>query len=80
MGFEETYRMYPMDFEEYLWANGVQPSTISYLKDCCEHLKPASPSVHDTMLKLFCSYIVVGGMPDVVQTYADTHDIGKVIA
>lgn len=80
VGFEETYRMYPMDFEEYLWANGVQPSTISYLRDCYDHLKPISPSVHNTMLKLFYSYIVVGGMPDVVQTYVDTHDIGKVVA
>lgn len=80
VGFEETYRMYPMDFEEYLWANGVQESTIDYLKGCYEQLVPVSQSIHDTMLKLFYSYIVVGGMPDAVQTYVNTHDIGKVIA
>ena len=80
VGFEELYRMYPMDFEEYLWANGVQDSTIEYLKECFYARKAISQSVHDTLNKLFLSYIVVGGMPQVVKTYVETHDIGKVIA
>ena len=80
VGFEEIYRMYPMNFEEYLWANGVQPSTITYLQKCFDEQAPVSQSIHNTMNKLFYSYIVVGGMPAVVQTYVDTHDIGKVIA
>ncbi|NLB78647.1 MAG: ATP-binding protein [Clostridiaceae bacterium] len=79
VGFEEIYRMYPMDFEEYILANGVQNSTIDYLRHCFETLTPISDSVHLTMIKLFLSYIVVGGMPQVVQTYVDTHDIGRVI-
>lgn len=79
VGFEEIYRMYPMDFEEFLWANGVQDATIQYLKSCFDTKKQVLSAVHDTMIKLFYSYIVVGGMPDVVQTYVDTHDIGKVI-
>ena len=79
VGFEEIYRMYPMDFEEFLWANGVQEATIQYLKNCMDTKAPVLPAVHETMTKLFYSYIVVGGMPDVVQTYVDTHDIGKVI-
>lgn len=80
VGFEEPYQMYPMDLEEYLWANGVQKSTIRYLKDCYENGNPVTDAVHQTMCKLFYSYIVVGGMPDVVQTYVDTHDIAQVIA
>ena len=79
VGFEEIYRMYPMDFEEYLWANSVQSETIAYLQECYEQEKEVSASVHDIMNKLFWSYIVVGGMPQVVQLYVDTHDIGKVI-
>ena len=71
--------MYPMDFQEYLLANGVQTATIANLKECFETEVPVSKSVHDTMLKLFQSYVVVGGMPEVVQTYVDTHDIGRVI-
>jgi hypothetical protein len=80
VGYEEIYRMYPMDFEEYLWANGVQPSTIDYLQQCFIAKSPVSQSIHDTMNKLFYSYIVVGGMPQAVATYVDTHDIGKVIS
>jgi len=78
VGFEELYQMYPMDFEEFLWANGVQPSTIDYLRECFDRLSPVSQSVHDTMKKLFLSYIVVGGMPEAVQLYVDTHDIARV--
>lgn len=80
VGFEEIYRMYPMDLEEYFWANGVQPETITHLKKCFESRVPVSQAIHDTMNKLFFGYIVVGGMPDVVQTYVDTHDIAKVVA
>lgn len=80
VGFEELYRMYPMDFEEFLWANGVQTSTVDYLRGCFDTLTPVSRSVHDTMKKLFLSYIVVGGMPEAVQLYVDTHDIAKVAA
>ena len=79
VGFEEIYRMYPMDFEEFLWANGVQDATVQFLKPCMSTKMKVLQTVHETMLKLFYSYIVVGGMPDVVQTYVDTHDIGKVI-
>ncbi len=79
VGFEEIYRMYPMDFMEYLWANGVQDSTIGYLEECYKKKLPVSESVHNTLKKLFFSYIVVGGMPQVVNTYIETHDIGKVI-
>lgn len=80
VGFEDLYQMYPMDLEEYLWANGVQSSTIQYLKECYDKGRPVPEAIHETMCKLFYSYLVVGGMPDVVQTYVDTHDIARVIA
>ena len=80
VGFEEIYRMYPMDFEEFLWANGVPEATVDYLRSCMETKTQVLQTVHETMTKLFYSYIVVGGMPDVVQTYVDTHDIGKVVS
>lgn len=80
VGFEEIYHMYPMDFEEYIIANGVQQKTIDYLHRSFDEKTPVSDSVHNTMLKLFYSYIVVGGMPAVVSTYVETHDIGKVVA
>lgn len=79
VGFEQMLPMYPLDFEEYLWANGVQEQTISYLRNCYEQKKTVSETVHQTLCKLFYSYLVVGGMPETVQIYIDTHDIAKVV-
>lgn len=42
VGFEEIYRMFPMDLEECLWANGVQRSTVDYLRKCFESRTPVS--------------------------------------
>ncbi len=80
VGFEEIYYMYPLDFEEYLWANDVQPQTIDYLKKSFDSLTPVTDTVHSTLSKLFYSYIVVGGMPAVVQNFVKTHDITNVVS
>lgn len=79
VGYEEIYYMYPMNFQEYLEANGVQDKTLQLLRNCYEHKEEVPELIHETLLKLFYSYIVVGGMPAVVQTYVETHDIGRVI-
>ena len=79
VGFEEICYMYPMSFEEFIIANGAQESTLEMLDSCCRTESEVSQSVHDSMLKLFYTYIVVGGMPAAVQTYITTHDIGKVV-
>ncbi|MCD7955634.1 MAG: AAA family ATPase [Lachnospiraceae bacterium] len=79
VGFEEICYMYPMTFREYAAANGVQDSTFDVLKECYVQNRPVSEAIHSTMKKLFYTYIVVGGMPAVVQTYVTTHDIGKVV-
>lgn len=80
VGFEEIYRMYPMDFEEYCIANGVQEDTLNYLKNCFDSYVPISDSVHETMCRLFYTYIVVGGMPEAVKIYVETHDISQVVS
>lgn len=79
VGFEEIHYMYPMNFREFLVANGVQDATFEKLQFCYEKCETVPIVMHETLLKLFAAYVVVGGMPDVVQTYVDTHDIGKVI-
>ena len=68
-----------MNFREFLRANGVQDTTFTTLQFCYENHNEVPTVMHETLLKLFATYIVVGGMPDVVQTYVDTHDIGKVV-
>lgn len=80
VGFEETLRIHPLDFEEFCLAEGVQPETIDRLRTCFSEEHPVEQSVHDVMLKLFSAYIVVGGMPEIVQRYVTTHDIAQVLA
>lgn len=72
--------MYPLDFAEFCTACGLQSVTFEYLKTCFETLQPVAKSVHDSMLRLFYTYMVVGGMPQCVSTYLATHDIGQVLA
>lgn len=80
VGFESFVTMYPMDFEEFCWANGVQPETIELLKEAFDKQKPVPEPIHNTMKKLFYTYLVVGGMPEAVNLYVTTHDIARVIA
>lgn len=77
VGFEEVFQMFPLDFEEFCWANGVQKETVSYLKQCFDNKKPVTEAVHQKILQLFRYYVIVGGMPAVVQSFVDTHDIAK---
>lgn len=80
VGYEEILTMYPMDFEEFCIANGVQKETLIYLKKCYTDRKPVSEAIHQTMRALFKKYIIVGGMPAVVQSFINNHDIGQVIS
>ena len=80
VGFEEQLRMYPLDFEEFCMANGVQEQTLDMLRSHFETRTPVPTPVHDAMMGLFQTYLVVGGMPDVVQRYVDTHDIAQVVS
>ena len=68
-----------MDFEEFILANGVQRTTIDTMREAYDARTPVSDVIHTTLKKLFYSYIIVGGMPKVVQTYVQTHDIGRVL-
>lgn len=77
VGFEHLVQMFPLDFEEFCWANGVQDETLQHLKDCFENNSKVNDTVHKKMLKLFQYYIIVGGMPAVVQSFVDNHDIAK---
>ena len=73
VGFEESFRMYPLTFAEYCLANGVPESTLTMLREHFDTATPVSDAIHNTMQRLFMSYIVVGGMPEIVQRYVDTH-------
>lgn len=80
VGFETIIDMYPMDFEEWLWANDIQPAIFDLLKTHLDDESPVPTVLHNRMRELLLQYIVVGGMPEAVQTFFDTHDMNQVIA
>ena len=69
-----------MDFEEWLWANGIQDSVIELLKTSLAEEKPVPKPIHDRMRQLMLQYIVVGGMPEAVKKFFATHDMNQVVA
>lgn len=79
VGFEERLRMHPLDFEEFCWASGVQKETIETLRTHFDDRTPIPEAIHQTMLGLYYAYMVIGGMPEVVQRYVDTHDVAQAI-
>ncbi|MBR4583101.1 MAG: ATP-binding protein [Bacteroidales bacterium] len=80
VGFETIIDMNPMDFEEWLWANGIQDSVIELLKTSLAEEKTVPKPIHDRMRQLMLQYIVVGGMPEAVKKFFATHDINQVVA
>lgn len=80
VGFEDIIDMYPMDFEEWLWANGIKDIHFDYLKKCLSNEEPVEEAIHDRLNELMHQYIIVGGMPEVVSTFLETKQIGKVLA
>lgn len=68
---EEHVEMFPMDFEEFLWALGDEV-TVPFLRDCFEKLQPLGQAVHRKIMNDFRQYLLVGGMPQAVKSYVDT--------
>ena len=79
VGYEENRTMYPMDFEEFAIANGIQQSTFDMLKDCYERRIPVDEFVHKQMMQLFTYYVIIGGMPAAVQEFVNSKDMGRVV-
>lgn len=74
---ERRISMYPMDFEEFLWAIGKEP-TFDLIRYSYEKLKPLGDASHREMMRLFRLYMLVGGMPQAVAEYLKGTDFEKV--
>lgn len=73
VGFEEAVNMYPLDFEEFLWALNVPVQTIENLRICFEKRKPVPEFIHNEMKKIFLHYLIIGGMPEAVTKFCETN-------
>lgn len=79
VGYMEQIQMYPLDFEEFLIANGLNTSVIDKVRKSFENTTPVDDIVHQKLIDMFHLYLIVGGMPAVVQRYLDTNNLKDVI-
>lgn len=75
IGFMRIVDMYPLDFEEFCWANGLATSILTQVRDSCVAHEPVDPFIHKKLMDLFFYYLAVGGMPDAVIEYIATGNL-----
>lgn len=73
VGFEHSLTMYSLDFEEFLWAKGVNENTINQIKYAFTHKQNLPEVINNRFTNLFREYLIVGGMPRVVKKYLQTN-------
>ncbi len=75
VGYETVVEMHPLDFEEFLWANGINDEVIASVKSCFEKETVVPDGVHKVMMELLYRYVIVGGLPEVVNKFLETKNI-----
>jgi len=78
MGSIRKIRMFPLDFEEFLYANGMNELVISSMRKKFERLEALDEPMHNKMMDLFRKYLLVGGLPDAVNSYLAEKNIQSV--
>lgn len=78
MGSIRKIRMFPLDFEEFLYANKMNSFVISSLRKKFERLETPDEATHNKLTDMFRKFLLVGGMPDAVNTYLETRNIQAV--
>lgn len=74
---EHKISMYPMDFEEFLWAIGDEVS-VETIKILLEKKRPAGNAIHRNLMRIFRLYMLIGGMPQAVETYLEKNNLKEV--
>ncbi len=78
MGSIRKVRMFPLDFEEFLYANSINEIVISSVRKKFDHLETLDEPIHNRMMELLRKYLLVGGLPDAVNAYLETKNIQTV--
>lgn len=79
VGNKQDYTMYSMDFEEFLWAKGYSEKQIEKLYNCMVELKPLTQTEYDVMLTNFRDYMVLGGMPAIVEKFIENKNFSGIL-
>ena len=75
MGSLDVQHMYPMDFEEFLYANGVGELTVESIRESFNKQESLSDAIHNKMMDLFKKYLLVGGLPKAVATFVESRNV-----
>lgn len=78
VGYLRIVEMFPLDFEEFCWTQGISELLINEARDAFLQHRPVDAAVDARLADAFHTYLIVGGMPDAVQTYLNTTDIQAV--
>lgn len=78
VGYETIVEMYPLDFEEFMWANGIRAEVIDLLRTCLKEKRLIPEGIHQTLMQLLYRYVAVGGLPEVVNKFLETKHFGQV--
>ena len=78
VGYEDIIEMYPLDFEEFLWANGINTEVIEALNKFYHEEKPIPAGIHSAMKNLLNLYVAIGGLPDAVNAFLSTNNMNEV--
>lgn len=78
VGYEEHLSMYPLSFREFLINTGIDISVLGYVNNAFEEGKKIEDGVHQSLRSFYLQYLIVGGMPEAVVAFFETHDINLV--
>jgi hypothetical protein len=78
VGSEDIIEMYPLDFEEFLWANGMSENVIEALKKYYREETPVPAGIHVAMKKLLNLYVAIGGLPEPINAFLKTNNMNEV--
>lgn len=80
MGSIAVTQMYPLDFEEFLYANGFNEYAVNAIKEKFLQSESLDENTHNQVIDLFKKYLLIGGLPDAVNSYLENYNIVKVRA
>lgn len=80
VGYERTMEMFSLDLEEFLWAVGKSKQALEVLYECFERKEKIEPGIHEQFMALLREYLIVGGMPEAVKAFLDSHNFQEVYA
>lgn len=79
VGYVQIERMFPLDFEEFCWSQGVSQAIVDNIREAFDARRPLDDPLHEQLMELYRYFIAIGGMPEAVSTYLDTgYNLGSV--